>query len=555
MGKQSNGNGLPPIGAADEWTFLNGEWHEGEDGEMVAPGTGVGPFLAVAHKHEYADFQADCRFRLHFPHYGGARLVFRLQDATRYYALDFPMQSQQAGSRHSWAGVVVADGTPLQRYLSFELVSGITPRYDHWYHVRVECQGPRIRAWVDGRPVADLEDHTYQAGRLGVMAITAAGKDASVGAFQVLAPDASKSRGGMTDFVDLRVAGEPAAPSDWAGLTAPAQHWITPCPEVDPESYQGYPELIQSNSGELTAGIPFHHPCGEERRRTVWVRSRDGGRTWSEPEPATLQRGFGHCFVRRDGTWVCVHNKHSGPPQDAFYTYESPDEGRTWIGPKPLNVEGEWPPQFTGPAYYSGQTLRLRDGTLLMPVWSRVEINASLQVTSNFIFRSTDDGQTWSAPVWCDSNSWGDPDRWSTAGDFSEIGLAETDDNVVVGYGRPGKWPYMWRVQSNDGGKTWEPAAFGSFPGYCSTVTGTASGALVAVHRYPYLTANVSYDGGVTWDAGTIVDYALWANHRALEVEPDVVLVNYQGMYEEPGQADMRMARLRVTEKGLVLDN
>ena len=82
---------------------------------------------------------------------------------------------------------------------------------------------------------------------------------------------------------------------------------------------------------------------------------------------------------------------------------------------------------------------------------------------------------------------------------------------MVIGYGRPGPWPYAWRVQSND--------------------------------------------GGITWDSGTIVDYAIWANHRALEAEPDVVLVAYMGMYEEPGQADMRTARLRVTEHGLVLDN
>ena len=63
---------------------------------------------------------------------------------------------------------------------------------------------------------------------------------------------------------------------------------------------------------------------------------------------------------------------------------------------------------------------------------------------------------------------------------------------MVIGYGRPGPWPYAWRVQSND--------------------------------------------GGITWDSGTIVDYAIWANHRAL-------------------QADMRTARLRVTEHGPVLDN
>ena len=121
----------------------------------------------------------------------------------------------------------------------------------------------------------------------------------------------------------------------------------------------------------------------------------------------------------------------------------------------------------------------------------------------------------------------------------------------------------MWQVQSNDGGQTWEPAAFGAFPGYCIpkgrsdlfTLTSTVSGALVAVHRFPYLGANVSYDGGITWDAGTIIDYPLWANHKALEVEPDVVLVVYMGHIVEPGQADNRILRLRVTKHRLALDN
>ena len=563
MHERVNGNSLPPIGAADEWTFLGGKWREGAEGELAPPDTGTGPFLAVAHRREYADFQAEFRFRMRWPGYGGARFVFRLQDATRYYALDIPWSGQQCRNRHMWAGVVVADGTPLQRYRNLQLIPGITPQYNHWYHARVECSGPRIRAWIDGRPVADLEDHTYQSGRIGVMGIVAAGRGGNVGAFQALLPGVATSGGGKTDFADLQVGGMPVGSSAWAGLTAPAPYWITPCAEVDPETYQGYPSIIMSKSGELTASIPFNHPCGEEPRRTVWVRSRDGGRTWSKPEPATLQKGFGGSFVRQDGTWVCVRARPNVPPAEAFYTYESPDEGRTWRGPKPLNVQGEWPPnlhealQHTPDRGPSGQTLRLRDGTLLIPVCCQMQIGSYVnsKFSTNFVLRSTDDGRTWEAPVWCDRNNWGDPDQWFAAGDFSEIGLAETDDNVVVGYGRPGPWPYMWRVQSNDGGKTWEPAAFGSFPGYCISLTRTASGALVAVHRFPYLTANVSYDGGVTWDAGTIIDYAHWSNHKALEVEPDVVLVDYMGMIAEPGQADIRMARLRVTERGLVLDN
>ena len=136
--------------------------------------------------------------------------------------------------------------------------------------------------------------------------------------------------------------------------------------------------------------------------------------------------------------------------------------------------------------------MRLKNGTLLLPLYCQTADPLDLhKVSTNFVLRSTDDGKTWSAPVRCDRNNGSDLQQWFCSRDFSEIGLAEVTDNRILGFGRPGPWPYMWQVQSNDGGQTWEPAAFGAFPGYCITLTRTVSGALVATHRFPYLTANV----------------------------------------------------------------
>jgi hypothetical protein len=52
-----------------------------------------------------------------------------------------------------------------------------------------------------------------------------------------------------------------------------------------------------------------------------------------------------------------------------------------------------------------------------------------------------------------------------------------------------------------------------------------------------------------------IVDYPMWANQQAVEAEPDVVLVTYMGHIQKRGQADSRIARLRVTDEGLRLDH
>ena len=54
---------------------------------------------------------------------------------------------------------------------------------------------------------------------------------------------------------------------------------------------------------------------------------------------------------------------------------------------------------------------------------------------TNYVFRSTDDGETWSAPVRCDSNNphmEGD-NRWFCPANFSEVGMAEVTDDVMDG--------------------------------------------------------------------------------------------------------------------------
>lgn len=51
-----------------------------------------------------------------------------------------------------------------------------------------------------------------------------------------------------------------------------------------------------------------------------------------------------------------------------------------------------------------------------------------------------------------------------SAPNFYELGLAEVENSVLLGIGRPGMDPHMWQIQSDDGGRTWRPAAIGPFP-------------------------------------------------------------------------------------------
>jgi hypothetical protein len=532
------------IGSGENWSFLNGAWADGPEGEMIPPdGTDV-EYMAVRNDDVYGDFEIRTRFK--FRSVGGAaRFLFRLQDSRRFYALDIPINGQQSRSRHFWVGLVVADGAPLQRYLSFRLVPGLCCQVEHWYDIRISARGKRIRAWIDDIPVVDVEDDTYTCGRIGFAAITNPFTD-------------------TCRFSSVYVNGKPNN-IPCSGLNTPEPYWITPCPDPEPNTYQSYANLIKSNTGVATLYLTFGNPNCCETRRAVYIRSVDGGRTWGKPQPATLQQGLGAPFVRRDGSWVCVFANHPVYKESPLYSYDSTDEGESWTGPHPLKIDGGWPKEWEIGSGW--RPVRLQDGSLVVPIMSKLAdepLSPSLvPFWAALTIRSEDDGYTWSAPVLCDSNHL-KPGQQLTptmggglvhAARYFEVAIDEAEDGVLIGIGRPERDPYMWYLRSNNGGRTWEPAALGHFPGYCPSLTRTTSGALVATTRFPHFAAYLSKDNGRTWGLPVIIDYCLWANQQAVEIEPDVVLVTYMGEIMNPGKADSRIARIKVTDDGLVLDN
>jgi len=434
------------IGDGHNWSFLHGEWQDGPNGELQPPdGTDV-EYLAVKDDQEYADFSAQFRFKFRSV-IGVARFLFRMQDSRRFYALDVPWCGQQSRARHFWAGIVKADGTPLQQYLNFNLVPGLGANIDFWYDAKVEAKGSRLRAWINDILVADVQDSAYASGRLGL------------GAIATPIPV-------TPHFADLQVEGTPVAGSEWAGLQAQAQYWITPCTETDPETFQSYASLLQSKDGELLLHLTMSNPSEGDAGRSVWVRSTDAGRTWGEPEPPGLEMGLGANFVREDGTWVCVF-ANEPITKAPLYKYESSDKGQTWKGPLPLEMEGQWPEgwKIGGPV----RPIRMHDGALVLPVMMGydeplAEKSAVIGFWAAFVLRSEDDGQTWSAPVWCDSHnlkpgqlieSGSGEIQHGLAARYYELGMDEVADDVLLGIGRPERDPYMWLIQSNDGGRTW----------------------------------------------------------------------------------------------------
>jgi len=168
-----------------------------------------------------------------------------------------------------------------------------------------------------------------------------------------------------------------------------------------------------------------------------------------------------------------------------------------------------------------------------------------------FALRSLDDGETWSAPVNLDGVWWPgcEPGAIEPSFDLTEAAACRAPDGRLCCLIRPISSPVIWQTWSADGGQSWEPVAYGPFPGYQVAATQTTSGAMVFAVRFPCLTVYVSQDGGATW-RGTMIDYAAQGGNASgiLEVEPDVVLLTYN-LVIAPNR--VRAQRLRIGPEGV----
>ncbi|NIA08174.1 MAG: hypothetical protein GWP14_11170, partial [Actinobacteria bacterium] len=133
-----------------EWTFINGVWHDGPDGELLPSDSLDIPLMAVRHKSTYGDLRVSFRFRIDMT--GAVQFLFAVQDPNHYYALDFPACGQQVRAKHFWAGISKSLGHGHDEYLGLEMVRGVPAEYGRWYKARLERRGSCIRAWIEDRP-------------------------------------------------------------------------------------------------------------------------------------------------------------------------------------------------------------------------------------------------------------------------------------------------------------------------------------------------------------------------------------------------------------------
>jgi len=283
------------------------------------------------------------------------------------------------------------------------------------------------------------------------------------------------------------------------------------------------PKLAWSNDGALNAlyvvtrlepGRRF--PAAALR----FVRSTDGGKSWSAPVSVTDDSTFGShnfqaLYAARDGalyaSWL---DGRAG--KSAVFMTRSTDGGKTWSTNERVEADGEACPCCRT------NMASAPDGSLYLS-WRKVY---SGNVRDIVVAKSTDHGSTWQAPVRAHADNWVF-DGCPHAGPSLQV---DDKGRVHIAWwtGKQGA-AGVWYARSDDGGRTFgTPVALGvaefSQPAHVQLALGGQDRLIAAwddgTLKTPRIVVRTSKDGGTSWsptatisDSGSVAGFPVIAAH------------------------------------------
>ncbi|MBN81935.1 MAG: hypothetical protein CMJ70_17530 [Planctomycetaceae bacterium] len=289
----------------------------------------------------------------------------------------------------------------------------------------------------------------------------------------------------------------------------------------DAATYTAFPHVIRLEGDELL--MAFRQAPRQERVRhthprsviTV-IRSYDLGKTWDHENAGQLAAGGGQEFAPfhlgdgQVGGLLAMHEvvpvqeaQRSGIPHLHQIEYPFRNVGGFWCWSS--NAGLTWPLHqnvLFGPKLQTcSSAIRLADGTLLAPLYGNID-DGLTGVASNVVYRSTDNGMTWSDAIVMARGAKETRDYYEPC--IVELGEGHLLAMHRVGRCQDGRHGLLWQNESHDGGKTWtRPVETSITSGACPRVARLADGRLLLTYgrRYePYgLYAQLSADGGRTW--------------------------------------------------------
>ena len=263
---------------------------------------------------------------------------------------------------------------------------------------------------------------------------------------------------------------------------------------ADEKYYCAFPSAVRLPDGELLVAFrraPERRLLGAEsvahadpNSQLVLVRSRDGGRNWSEKPELIYAHPLGGsqdpCLLRlRDGTLLCTGygmcRVEPGFAQDdpararhgdflflGGYILESSDGGATWRGPiLPPPVPGDLARDLYGnpfPAFNRGAMCEASDGLLYWGATRRDSVEPAR--FSIQLLVSADRGETWKRRCTVAEDK-------SGGVNFNETSLYETPGGDLVAFIRTFGFGDRGAVaRSSDGGRSFEPWEDAGFRGH-----------------------------------------------------------------------------------------
>lgn len=287
----------------------------------------------------------------------------------------------------------------------------------------------------------------------------------------------------------------------------------------DPACYTAFPHVVRLTSKELLiafrqaprqALVRHTHP----RSLITVMRSYDLGQTWDENNATQMAAGGGQELGLINlgnghiGGLLAMHEvvpvaeaQRAGFPPSTSHEYPCGSVGGFWCWSN--NYGLSWKLHHNvlfAPGFHPcAPPIRLESGTILAPCYGSTEKG---EFASAKVYRSTDQGKTWSSPTVMAAGS-------PTTRAYFEPAILEIEPNHILAMHRIGdsRTPaddVFWRNESRDGGLTWSPVVdTGIVSGACPRLTKLSDKRILLTYgrRFePYgLFARLSEDGGKSW--------------------------------------------------------